>query len=67
MNPSFDPALQDEPMFSFLDLVLYRGKGEKFNEFIYSPIAVLNSFMIEEILQIFQFFSQYIVSNMDEE
>lgn len=32
-----------------------------------SPITVLNSFMIEEILQIFQFFSQYIVSNMDEE
>jgi len=31
---------------------------------LYSPITVLNSFMIEESLQIFQFFSQYTISIM---
>lgn len=37
MKPiSSDPALQEEPMFGFLDPALYGEKGEKFNDFILS-------------------------------
>lgn len=35
MKPiSSNPTLQEKPIFSFLDLALCGGKGDKFNEFI---------------------------------
>lgn len=47
MKPiSSDPALQEKPMFSFLDLALYGGKGEKINDFML-PVILLNLFMTE--------------------
>lgn len=33
IHSMYDPALQEEPMLSFLDLALYGGKGEKFNAY----------------------------------